>query len=77
MSRDKIVTPSTDPDRWTAEEKGLFDRGLCSWVVESGNWGGVKHCRKRSKRGASFGNCREHEREMLEDYYPDGSPRHR
>lgn len=75
MSRDTIVTPYTEPDRWNDEEKALFDQGKCSWQVEFGNWGPPKYCGEPSKPGASFGNCREHERELLEDHHPDGSPR--
>lgn len=75
MSRNRIVTPSTDPDRWTDEEKAIFDKGLCCWVIEFGNGRGVIHCRKRSKPGASFGNCPRHNEEMLECHWPDGSPR--
>lgn len=73
--RNRIVTPYTDPDRWTPEEKALFDRGLCSNVIEFGNGRGVVLCRKPSKRGASFGHCIDCEREFLEDNWPDGSRR--
>jgi len=75
MNHNRIVTPSTEPDRWTPEEKSLFEKGLCSWVVEFGNGRGIIHCRERSKRGASFGYCSVHEEDLLECHWPDGSPR--
>ena len=73
--RNQIVTPYTDPDRWTEEEKAYFDRGLCGWVIEFGNGRGVIHCGEPSKPGASFGYCTEHNDELLECHWPDGSPR--
>lgn len=74
-NRNRIVTPYTDPDRWTDEEKEIFDQGLCSWVIEFGNGRGVIHCREQSEPGASFGYCTEHNDALLEDHWPDGSPR--
>lgn len=75
-NRNRIVTPSTDPDRWTAKEKANFDKGLCSSDVAVQYWGETDNlCGKPSKRGASFGNCAEHDRKLLEDHWPDGSPR--
>ncbi len=73
--RNRIVTPYTDPDRFTAEEKAIFDKGRCGWAVEFGNGRGVKHCGKPGKRGASMGQCAKHYAEMLECHWPDGSPR--
>lgn len=74
--RNRIVTPSTDPDRWTAEEKTYFEQGKCSWDVGVLYFGQTDNlCGKPSKRGASFGYCRVHERELLENHWPDGSPR--
>lgn len=73
--RNRIVTPYTDPDRWTNEEADLFDAGLCSNVIESGNGRGIIHCRKPSRPGASFGHCKDCEADLLEDYWPDGSVR--
>lgn len=73
--RNRIVTPYTDPDRWTAEEKALFDAGLCANVIEYGNGRGVIHCRQPSKPGASFGHCAECEESLLDAYWPDGSVR--
>lgn len=72
---DRIVKPYTDPDRWTEEERALFDQGRCSLVVEYGNFGGVVHCGEPSEPGASFGHCAECDEQMLETCYPDGSPR--
>jgi hypothetical protein len=76
MSRNRIVTPYTDPNRWTDEERALFDKGLCSYDVGVQYFGQTDNlCGKPSKRGASFGHCAEHERVLLEDHWPDGSPR--
>jgi hypothetical protein len=75
LSHDRIITPGTDPDRFTEDEAALFRAGKCGWVTESGMSPTIKHCRKRSKPGASFGNCAEHDAEMLEDFYNDGSRR--
>lgn len=75
-NRDRIVTPYTDPDRWTEEERALFDEGRCSWDVgflQFGETGGL--CGEPSKPSASFGNCADHEEELLKTCYPDGSPR--
>lgn len=75
VDRNRIVTPYTDPDRWTEDEQALFDEGRCSWTVEFGNWGPVVHCGEPSEPGVSFGHCAEHNDQMLETCYPDGSPR--
>ena len=75
LSHDRIVTPDTDPHRFTTDEAALFRAGKCGWVVEYGNGAGVKHCGKLSKPGASFGYCAGHEADLLEDFYSDGSPR--
>jgi hypothetical protein len=72
---DRVVTPYTDPNRWTEAEKALFEQGKCSWVVEYGNFGGVVHCGEPSKAGASFGHCADHEADLLELHWPDGTPR--
>jgi hypothetical protein len=66
----RIVTPYTDPDRWTEDEKELFDQGLCSEDIAAG-----RPCRMPSKPGASFGWCARHEAAMLECHYPDGTNR--
>jgi ribonucleotide monophosphatase NagD (HAD superfamily) len=77
MSADKnrIVTPTTDPDRWTPEEARLFNQGKCSETIESGNGRGIVHCGKPSKPGASFGHCADHEARLAEYCWPDGSNR--
>lgn len=75
MNHNQIITPTSDPDRWTEKEKALFDQGKCSWQTEFGNWGPPKYCGEKSKPGASFGHCARHERELLEDHWPDGSPK--
>lgn len=72
---DRIVTPDTDPDRFTEEEAAIFRAGKCGWTVEFGNRSGVIHCGEPSEPGVSFGNCAAHGAEMLECYYPDGTPR--
>jgi hypothetical protein len=74
--RNRTVTPYTDPDRFTPEEKAAFDAGKCCWDVGDLYWGRRDTmCRKPSKRGASFGYCAGHERALLEAHWPDGSPR--
>jgi hypothetical protein len=76
--RNKIVTPYTDPDRWTEKEKTLFDQGKCSWQTGFGLYPGhMEWCGQPSKPGTSFGHCAQHDKEMLETCYPDGSPRWR
>lgn len=61
------ITPETHPCRWLAEEVALFRQGLCCWVVEHGNWTGVKHCRDQSDPEADFGHCTEHAWAVIED----------
>lgn len=74
--RNRVVTPSTDPDRWTPEEKAYFDRGLCSWDVGVQYFGQTDHlCGEKSKPGAPFRYCARHEAALLEGHWPDGSPR--
>ncbi|GAB3660492.1 hypothetical protein GCM10027589_22230 [Actinocorallia lasiicapitis] len=73
--RNRIVTPTSDPDRWHEPEVALFDAGRCSWQIEYGNWGPSKYCGQPSNPGATFGYCAEHEAEHLESHWPDGSPR--
>lgn len=74
--RNRVVTPYTDSDRWTGEEKAYFDKGLCSWDVGVQYFGQTDNlCGEKSKPGASFGHCGEHEQRLLEDHYPDGSRR--
>ena len=75
LSHDRIITPGTDPDRFTEEEAAAYRAGKCGWQVEYGNVGMTKICGARSKRGASFGNCAGHEAELLEDFHNDGSHR--
>lgn len=74
-NHNRIVTPATDPDRFLPEEAELFRSGRCSWQVNYGAGFGYSYCEKRSKRGASFGNCADHEAELLEEHWPDGSLR--
>lgn len=70
---DRIITPDTDPDRFTEQEADAFRRGVCG-VPCNGYWG-AEICGKPSRPGASFGNCAEHEAQLLEDYWPDGTSR--
>jgi hypothetical protein len=70
-----IITPDSDPERFTPEETLFFRQGRCGWVVEYGNGRGIRHCGQQSEPGASFGNCAEHNAELLEDHWPDGTPR--
>lgn len=72
--RNRIVTPYTAPNRFTDEEKALFDAGECSWQTACG-MPYTEYCGEPSKKGASFGYCAEHEAELLREYFPDGSPR--
>jgi hypothetical protein len=76
-SHNRIITPGTDPDRFTEDEAAAFRAGICGWVVEFGNGRGAIQCGEPSLRGASFGNCDEHDAELLVEYWPDGSPRHK
>jgi hypothetical protein len=71
----RIITPDTDPDRFTDEEAAMFRAGTCGWQTAYGMpWD--EHCGAPSKPGASFGNCAEHEAQLAEDgYYPDGTRR--
>jgi hypothetical protein len=70
---DRIVTPDTDPDRFSEEEADAFRRGVCG-QTGYGYWG-TEICGRPSKRGASFGNCDEHDAGMLVDHWPDGADR--
>lgn len=72
-SRDRMVTPETDPDRFTDDEAAAFRRGVCG-QTGYGYWGN-EICGQPSKPGASFGNCELHDAEMLVDCWPDGTPR--
>lgn len=75
---ERIVTPYSDPDRWDADEKALFDAGKCSWQIAYGGPGlGPQFCERPSRPAASFGYCAEHEAELLEEYHADGTPRYR
>lgn len=73
-TRLRVVTPDTDPDRFLPEETALFRAGKCSWQL---GWTGFsfEYCGQPSAPGASFGHCSEHEAELLEDYWPDGTLR--
>jgi hypothetical protein len=71
----RIVTPDTDPARFTAEETRLYKAGKCPWQTATGTGGGDEFCGRRSKRGASFGYCDEHGAELLVESFPDGSYR--
>jgi hypothetical protein len=72
-AHDRIVTPDTDPDRFTEQEADAFRRGVCG-TTGYGYYGG-EICGQPSKPGASFGNCAEHEAQLLEDYWPAGTSR--
>lgn len=64
--RDRIVTPDTDPGRWTPAEEAAYRAGRCPRQVSDGGWGsGEPLCREPSEPGASFGHCREHSTELL------------
>ena len=53
------VTPSTSPDRFTPEEKALFDAGKCSRQTAYG-LPHTEYCGQPSQPGADFGDCAEH-----------------
>jgi hypothetical protein len=71
----RIVTPDTEPSRFTALELAFYRQGKCGWQLAYGTGGADEYCANPSKPGASFGHCAEHEAELLEEYFPDGSPR--
>jgi hypothetical protein len=70
---DRIVTPDTNPDRFSEREAEAFRLGVCG----QGGYGalGSDWCGRPSRPGASFGNCDEHDAAMLVDHWPDGTPR--
>lgn len=69
----RMITPGTDPDRFTEDEAAAFWRGVCG-QTGYGYWGN-EICGQPSKPAASFGYCDLHNAEMLVDYWPDGTPR--
>lgn len=74
--KNSVVTPYTDPDRFTREEKAAFDAGECCWDVGDSDWGTRDTmCHAPSAPGAPFGYCGGHVEVLLEDHWPDGSPR--
>lgn len=78
MSRDRnrIVTPYTDPDRFTPDEKAVYDSGRCCWDMGDSTWGQADTmCKQPSKPGATFGYCVVHEHKLLDDHWPDGTYR--
>ena len=36
VNHDRIVTPTSDPERWHEEEEALFNAGKCSWQTAFG-----------------------------------------
>lgn len=74
----RIITPETNPLRFSEMEKALFDAGKCCWRVEYGTgWleGDEGYCGWKSRPGASFGHCEIHDDELLEQFCPDGTRR--
>lgn len=70
----RIITPESDPQRFTSEEKFRFFAGWCTHMTAYGlPW--TEWCPKRLLLGATMGLCAEHEAELLEEYCPDGSKR--
>lgn len=53
------ITPDTHPGNFTAEEAALFRKGKCCYVTSYGG-PGIRHCGKKSKRGADYGYCADH-----------------
>jgi hypothetical protein len=72
----RVITPGNSPDRFTEEEAALFRDGKCGWQTAYG-MPGTEYCGQPSQPGASFGHCPEHNEEMLEGHFPDGTPRRR
>ena len=71
---DRIITPDTDPDRFTEDEVTLFRAGKCPWQTGYGlPW--TEYCEAPSRPGASFGHCPLHDEELLLDHFPDGTRR--
>jgi len=76
VSRNRVVTPYTDADRFTPEEKATFDAGECCWDRGDAHWGETDTmCHKPSAPNAPMGFCHGHVTALLEDHWPDGSPR--
>jgi hypothetical protein len=46
---DRIVTPDTDPDRWTAEETAIFRAGNCPWQTAYGTGYAAEYCEAPSE----------------------------
>ena len=72
--RDRIVTPASDPDRFTPREAALHAAGRCSYQDGYG-LPGETYCAAASQPGAPFGYCDEHATGLLVDHWPDGTPR--
>ena len=76
INHDRIITPDSDPDRWTEREAAVFRLGRCPWQIDPARLAiEDEYCYAPSKPGASFGHCAEHEAELLVDHFPDGTPR--
>ncbi len=74
--KNRIVTPYTDPNRFTPEEKAAFDAGECCWDCGDSHWGQRDtKCHEPSAPDAPMGYCVGHVETLLEDHWPDGSPR--
>lgn len=75
-NRNRLVTPQTDPDRFTPEEAAVHAAGHCCWDVGDSVWGQRDTmCHAPSKPGAPMGYCGEHAEKLLEDHWPDRSYR--
>lgn len=74
--RNRIITPDTDPDRFSETETALFRQGKCGHQVEPGALDIEReYCCAPSRPGASFGQCPVHDAELLLDNFPDGTRR--
>lgn len=74
----RIITPETNPLRFSEVEKALFDAGKCCWQVTYGTGyltDAQGYCGWKSRPGASFGHCEIHDDELLEEFCPDGTRR--
>jgi hypothetical protein len=57
-----VISPATDPERFTDQEADIFHEGRCCWQTGYGlPW--TTYCGKKSKPGADFGHCAEHDGE--------------
>lgn len=59
-----IITPATHPDRFTDQERVMFDAG--GHLNDFGSFSGPEWCTKPSAPKADFGHCQQHARNLLD-----------